>query len=165
FEADLCLLLIASNTAWWSVAHPYWKQWFAKYVPGSLLPGREQLSGRILDQQADRVVEGMKVEVKGRYGTGQCDGWKNVAKASLIGSMVNVEYTPHILNVFEITSEKKTAANLLVMVEKEIDYCLTALGILLIAYCTDFGGDAAAMRRLLVLKRPWIAVVACWAHQ
>ncbi|KAI0041872.1 hypothetical protein FA95DRAFT_1576106 [Auriscalpium vulgare] len=165
FEADLCSLLIISNTAWWAVEHPFWRYFFKTWIPDSQVPGREALSGRVLDEQAKKVEDRMKLDVQGRYGTGQCDGWKNVTRASLIGSMVNVEYTPHLLNLYEVTSEKKTAVNLLVMVEKEIDYCINILGILLVAFCTDSGGDAASMRRLLFAKRPWIVVVACWAHQ
>lgn len=35
----------------------------------------------------------MRQEVHGRYVTGQCDGWKNISKDSLVASMINVEYT------------------------------------------------------------------------
>ena len=34
----------------------------------------------------------MKSKVSGKFATGQCDGWKNIAKTSLIASMINVEY-------------------------------------------------------------------------
>jgi hypothetical protein len=90
--ADMCRLMVACNVAWWAVDHPYWRYFFAKWVPSALLPGRKQLSGRILDEEAAKVVESMKVKLKGKHATGSCDGWKNIAKTSLIASMINVEY-------------------------------------------------------------------------
>jgi hypothetical protein len=91
--ADMCRLMIACNIAWWAVDNPYWRYFFSKWVPNSLMPGRMQLSGRILDEEAEKVVNGMKLKLKGKHASGSCDGWKNIAKTSLIGSMINVEYT------------------------------------------------------------------------
>lgn len=93
FAADVCRLMIICNIAWWAVEQPYWREFFRKWTPGSLMPGRKELSGRILDEEAAKVVNRMKIKVKGKNATGQCDGWKNVSKTSLIGSMINVEYT------------------------------------------------------------------------
>ena len=61
-------------------------------MPEAFLPSRHLLSGRILSQEAAKAVEEMKVCVKGRYATGQSDAWKNIAKTSLVASMINVEY-------------------------------------------------------------------------
>lgn len=32
------------------------------------------------------------MEVKGRYATGQCDGWKNISKDHIIVTIINAEY-------------------------------------------------------------------------
>jgi len=93
FAADLCRLMLVSNVAWWAVDQPYWRAFFAKWIPQCLMPGSRQLSGRILDEEAGHVVEGVKMKVHGRYATGQCDGWKNINKTSIVASMINVEYT------------------------------------------------------------------------
>lgn len=42
---------------------------------------------------------------------------------------------------------------------------MTVLGVLIVAWCSDAGGDAAKMRRDLVELCPWIIVLDCWAHQ
>ena len=34
----------------------------------------------------------MKSKVSGKFAMGQCGGWKNTAKTSLIALMINVEY-------------------------------------------------------------------------
>ncbi|KZV67741.1 hypothetical protein PENSPDRAFT_583503 [Peniophora sp. CONT] len=165
FAADMLRLLIAINAAYMSVEHPYWRHFFSVWVPGCTVPTRADVSGQVLDEEADRVTKIMKDEVEGHYGTGQSDGWKSEAKEALVGSMVNVEYKPWPLNLFPITGEKKTAMNLLNIVLSEISYCVNTLGIRLVAYCTDSGGDAAKMRKMLFAKFPYLIVIACWAHQ
>lgn len=46
------------------------------------------------------MIDRMKGQVKGHFATGQSDSWKNIAKTSLVASMINVEYkvqfTPHL---------------------------------------------------------------------
>ncbi|KAF8890189.1 hypothetical protein BD779DRAFT_1430590, partial [Infundibulicybe gibba] len=162
---DMCSLMVACNIPWWAVEHPFWRHFFQKWVGGCMIPGRRHISGRALDDEAERVVEGIRSRVKGRYGTGQCDGWKNIAKTSLIASMVNVEYTPFLLGVADISSQPKTAEVLLSIVLKEVAYCMDTLGILLIAWCTDASGESLKMRRLLREEFPWMITVDCWAHQ
>ena len=50
------------------------------------------------------------------------------------------------------------------MVE-DITYAQAAFGLLLIAFCTDDGGDAQKFQRLLLELMPWLIVMLCWAHQ
>ncbi|KAH6908403.1 hypothetical protein BKA70DRAFT_1103618 [Coprinopsis sp. MPI-PUGE-AT-0042] len=165
FNRELCCLLVACNIAWWAVENRYWRYFFSKWVRGCIVPGRKQISGRVLDGEADRVVEAMKAKVNGRYATGQCDGWKNIAKTSLVASMINVEYTPHLLGVADISAQSKTAENLLEIVLKEIKYCREILMVKLVAWCTDASGESLKMRKLLRTKFPWIVTIDCWAHQ
>jgi hypothetical protein len=92
FHADLCLLMVSGLVSWHAVDIPYWKHFFAKWVPGAILPNGDLLSGWILDGQVKKADAGTRERTMGRFGTGQCDGWKNVGKKSLITSMVNVKY-------------------------------------------------------------------------
>lgn len=92
FAADVCRLLVICNIAWWAVDQPYWRAFFEKWQPAAYMPGRKELSGRILNDEAEKVKGKMKGKVKGHYGSGQNDGWKNIAKTSLIASMVMICY-------------------------------------------------------------------------
>ncbi|THU99525.1 hypothetical protein K435DRAFT_613004, partial [Dendrothele bispora CBS 962.96] len=165
FQADLCCLMVTGLVAWRAVDIPYWRWFFSKWVPGAILPNRDVLSGRILDKEVEKADEETRKCTMGRFGTGQCDGWKNVAKKSLITSMVNVEYEPHLLNVTDISSKPKTAETLLDIVLKEIEHVQKVLLVFLVAWCTDCSGESAKMRRLLYAHFPWIVVLDCWAHQ
>ncbi|PCH43941.1 hypothetical protein WOLCODRAFT_39688, partial [Wolfiporia cocos MD-104 SS10] len=161
FATDLCKLFIACNVAWWAVEHPFLRQFFATYIPAATLPGQKVLSGRILKEEAEKVLEDMRHEVNGKFATGQTDGWKNIAKSSLIGSIVN----PWLLNIFNISATVKSAENLLALVISEIKYCTEVLHTVIVAWCTDASGESRKMRRLLQQKFPWIITVDCWAHQ
>ncbi|KIK79828.1 hypothetical protein PAXRUDRAFT_160211 [Paxillus rubicundulus Ve08.2h10] len=114
------------------------------------MPGSKQLSGRVLNEEAGKVVEMMKAGVNGEFTTGQCDGWENVNKSSIIVSTINVEYTPYLLNTWDISLEPKTAECLLEIVLMEIEYAINVLKVKLVAWCTDTGGDSAKMRWLLI---------------
>ncbi|KAI8977718.1 ribonuclease H-like domain-containing protein [Trametes punicea] len=165
FQTDFCKLLLSGNCAFRLAEAPYWRYFFTKWIPGSELPSRQAASGRILDAEADRVLDGMKMHLQGRYGTGQSDGWKSISKASIIASMVNVEYDPYILHSHDVTEQPKTAENLLKIVDAEIDFCEKILNIILAAWCTDGGGDCVKMCRLLQAKWPDLATPHCWLHQ
>lgn len=182
FASELCMLMIVCNIAWWSVEQPYWRFFFQKWMPGSQIPGRREISGRILNEEAEKVVGKMKGKVSGKYGTGICDGWKNVSKTSIIASMINVAYTvsnqslssnretnlifqAYLLNTFDVSALPKTAETLLEFVLKEIQYATEVLRVWVVAWCTDAGGDAAKMRRLLRNCIPRLIAVDCWCHQ
>ncbi|GLB45662.1 hypothetical protein LshimejAT787_2500540 [Lyophyllum shimeji] len=165
FNADLCRLLVVCNIAWWAVENPYWRGFANKWLPTALMPGRKELSGRILDEEVNKVVNKMKPDVQNHYGTGECDGWKNVTKASIIAFIMNVEYVPYLLNIADISAVHKTAKNLLDLVLAEIKYATESLKIIVVAWCTDAGGESAKMRRLLNVRMPWIITLDCWCHQ
>ncbi|KAJ3730313.1 hypothetical protein C8R42DRAFT_544673, partial [Lentinula raphanica] len=165
FHADICWLLVSGLVSWRAVELPYWRHFFAKWIPGAILPSRQVISGQILNEEVAKADEATRGNVQGRFGTGQSDGWKNVAKQSLITGMVNVEYTPHILNVTDVSAKPKTAETLLDIILKEIEYVQKVLLIILVAWCTDASGESLKMRRLLRELFKWIVVLDCWAHQ
>ena len=98
FRSELCMLLVATNTAWWAVDHPYVRWWFSRWVTGSLVPSRNLSLGAVLDDLTKNIENEMKSKVMGKFATSQRDGWKNIAKTSLIASMINVEYVVSSFN-------------------------------------------------------------------
>ncbi|KIK97920.1 hypothetical protein PAXRUDRAFT_807235 [Paxillus rubicundulus Ve08.2h10] len=133
--------------------------------PCSTACQREEVSGRILTEEVNKVLGEMKTRVENCYATGQCNGWKNVNKTSLIGTMINVEYKPYLMNTINISALPKTAEELLKIVKDKIRYVTEILKVSLVAWCTNASGESAKMQCLLVKEMPWIVVVDCWAHQ
>ncbi|KAJ7784891.1 ribonuclease H-like domain-containing protein, partial [Mycena maculata] len=165
FAQDLCKLFVACNISWNSAANPQLNLFFSKYVPEAKIPDRRVLSGSVLDSLALQAETTMKSIVTGRLGTGQCNGWKSGAKAVIITTSVTVDIQLYMIAAHDVSPERKTADNLLQIVLEDMEYCEEELGIIMIAYCTDNGGDARGMRVRLKRVKPKLLVPPCWGHQ
>ncbi|EJD34334.1 hypothetical protein AURDEDRAFT_19147, partial [Auricularia subglabra TFB-10046 SS5] len=103
------------------------------------------LSGSILDREAEKCVDEMKAHVGNKFATGQCDGWKDIVRASVVATMLNVEYTPWLVNTADISRVPKNAENLLSLVLDELNYAQEQLKVIVVAWCTDCSGESAKM--------------------
>lgn len=92
FGEDFCKFLIATRSAWNFASNPQVHLFFDKWIPGAIVPDRRTLSGPILDREAGKVEEKLKLKLKGRKATFQTDGWKNIAKQAIIATMVSVDF-------------------------------------------------------------------------
>ncbi|KAJ7939088.1 hypothetical protein B0H13DRAFT_1587241 [Mycena leptocephala] len=85
----------------------------------------------------------MKANVSEKLGTGQCDGWKSGAKASIITTCVldlEVVMLPdqlYMIAAHDLSPERKTADNLLEIVLEDLKYCEEQLGIIFIAFWAE----------------------------
>jgi hypothetical protein len=92
FSADLCRLLIELNTAWAAADRPGLHRFIQKWVgPEVVVQDRRILSGKVLDQEVQKVEEVIRRKVQGKLATGECDGWKNVAKSNVVTSVMTVD--------------------------------------------------------------------------
>lgn len=92
FGEDLCKLLIATSSSWNTAHNPQMRLFIEKWIPGAIVPDRRTLSGPILDREAGKVEEKLKLKLKGRKATFQTDGWKNKAKQAIVATMVSVDF-------------------------------------------------------------------------
>lgn len=115
--------------------------------------------------------------------TGQCDRWKNVAKTSVVTSMITVDkvvsafvstfwlvnsrqfFEAYLVNTHDMTGWPKNGDELLAIVKSDIQLILEKFATTVIAWCTDNGPDGKKMCRLLCVKYVWLIVLVCWAHQ
>jgi hypothetical protein len=92
FGHDFLKLLIANGSPFLfennSETRIFANKWM---IQGAIVPDRQKLAGRILDNEAKITEDQMKLKIQGKVGTGQCDGWKNKAKKSVVSTMVTVE--------------------------------------------------------------------------
>jgi hypothetical protein len=98
FGEDFCKLLIATRSSWNTAHNPEMRLFVKKWIPGVIVPDRRTLSGPILDREAGKVEDKLKLKLKGRKATFQTDGWKNKAKQAIVATMVSVD--------FEVSSNK-----------------------------------------------------------
>ena len=187
FNEDLCKLFVSCGFAWNAASNPEMGLFMSKWISGAKVPDRRVLSGRILDGEVAKVDAKTKERVVGKFATGQCDGWKNVSKTSIVTSMITVEhevspdqiymvvtctyrYTILLLKAYlvkthDMSGRPKTGDELLTIVEADIQLIFDKFGVVVIAWCTDDGPDGKKMRRLLSAKYQWIITLVCWAHQ
>ena len=92
FGEDLCKLLIATRSSWNMAHNPQMRLFVEKWIPGAIVPDRRTLSGPILDREAGKVEEKLKLKLRGRKATFQTDGWKNKAKQAIVATMVSVDF-------------------------------------------------------------------------
>ena len=92
FDDDMLKLFVSCGFAWNSANNPQMGLFVEKWIPGAKVPDRKSLSGRILDREVAKVEARTRERVQGKVATGQCDGWKNVAKTSIVTSMITVEH-------------------------------------------------------------------------
>ncbi|KAL1711348.1 ribonuclease H-like domain-containing protein, partial [Schizophyllum commune] len=163
FEHDLLKLFVIMNVAWHAANDPYVRHFFKTWVPGARIPDRKTLSTRVLDEEVKTITDDVKVEVQQQYATGTVDGWSTKKDAiQCTGFNVNGKEYPGQLHI--TTPERKTSANLFEHVINDIQWMLT-LGIILVAFCCDSGGDSRGLRPLLLGVMPWILTIPCWGHQ
>ncbi|KAF6752743.1 ribonuclease H-like domain-containing protein [Ephemerocybe angulata] len=123
-------------------------------------------SGTLLRNEADRVVAQTRARVEGKLANYQCDGWKNIAKTSLISAMIVVDDEVLPVHTHDTTGRPKTGDELFSLVKADFAFVKETYGVEIIAAVTDDGPDRKKMRRL-VKEDPDLrmAVFECWAHQ
>lgn len=94
FNIELCKMVIETGSSWKLASHPAFHEFIntcakLESIPHILSP--QTLSGPILNQVLTQVESEIYAKIKGKLGTGQCDGWKNRSRTSLVASMVSVE--------------------------------------------------------------------------
>ncbi len=98
FGEDFCKLLISTRSSWNTAHNPQMRLFVKKWIPGAIIPDRRTLSGPILDREAGRVEDKLKLKFKGRKATFQTDGWKNKARQAIIATMVSVDFEVSPIN-------------------------------------------------------------------
>jgi hypothetical protein len=69
------------------------------------------------------------------------------------------------MRTHDVSTQPKTGEALLDLVVEDIKWSEQTYGPTVIAACSDDGGDARKMRRLLLELMPWLIITLCWAHQ
>ncbi|KAF8163038.1 ribonuclease H-like domain-containing protein [Crassisporium funariophilum] len=159
FDVDACKLFVACGIAWNTANNPEMQKFTNKWCHSNVkMSDRRVLSGRVLDGEVKKIEKTVKDAVAGLLVTGQCDGWKNVAKDHVVSTVMTAGNEPYLVRTHDMTGEPKTGDRLLELVLSDIDYMVEKYGVTVIAWCTDDGPDGKKMRRLLQQQYPWIMV-------
>ncbi|KAI0349246.1 hypothetical protein OH77DRAFT_1594337, partial [Trametes cingulata] len=150
----------------WNVAdNAELELFFEKWVPGAKIPDRRKLSGTYLDEAVESVIQKTRTDVRTKFATGQSDGWKNIAKTSVITSMMSVERQAHLLQTHNMAGLPKTGEQHCEIIKADMKYMRDTYEVHPIAWVTDDGPDGKGARNLLRKLFPWLVTLVCWGHQ
>ncbi|CDO78287.1 hypothetical protein BN946_scf184674.g9 [Trametes cinnabarina] len=138
---------------------------FEKWIPGAKIPDRRQLSGKHLQNAVKMVKLSTHSAVQGKYAIGQSDGWKNIAKTSVITSMMSVNREVHLVQTHDMTGLPKTGQQHVEIIKKDMARMRDVYSVHPIAWVTDDGPNGKGARNLLRVLLPSLITLVCWAHQ
>ena len=101
FNKDLCKLFVSCGFAWNGASNPKMHLFCEKWIPGSEVPDCRLLSGRVLNQEVERVEAKTKDRAEGKIATGMSDGWKNISKTPVNTTLMVVEHKVSQIRFFE----------------------------------------------------------------
>ncbi|QRW20585.1 hAT family dimerization protein [Rhizoctonia solani] len=165
FQAKILRLFIANNIALCAIDSVETWLFFNQYFPGAPLPTRQALAGQILKEAVWKLEENMVKAVYGKMATGLSNGWKDKRKRALLAYMANVDATAYTVGIKDILALPKTAENHLKVVKEAIKQCKEDLGMNIVGWVSDAGGDLRGMRICLGKEHPELLLFDCWAHQ
>jgi hypothetical protein len=91
FNQDLTRAIVSTNIPFNVVTNPAFQQFLRTWAADPPIASRQVLSGRHLKKLVRDIENKAQTRMKGKLGMGQCDGWKNVAKTSIVATMVTIE--------------------------------------------------------------------------
>ncbi|KAJ2992405.1 hypothetical protein NUW54_g7945 [Trametes sanguinea] len=165
FTQDLLRLFIMCNIPWNAADSTQMELFFAKWLPGAKLPDRRKLSGSCLDSAVGHACAHTKSHVHGKLATGQSDGWKNIAKTSVITSVMSVEGQAYLVRTHDMTGRPKTGQEHAEVIKADMKHMQDVYNVQPIAWVTDDGPDGKGARTLLRAQLPWLMTFVCWGHQ
>ncbi|KAJ7190100.1 ribonuclease H-like domain-containing protein [Mycena pura] len=131
----------------------------------AIVPTGKVAGGRLLNAAAVDVEALTIKALKGKSGGISTDGWKCKKKESVNALCANVDFKSHLIELIEVTSLSKDGPSLCEQFAGMIDRVEEKYGFTIIYFTTDADGGSKKGRKLLGLKRPYLILPSCWAHQ
>ncbi|KAG1783204.1 hypothetical protein EV702DRAFT_959937 [Suillus placidus] len=169
FSQQLLQACISAGWSFNSITDSEVQKLFHDYIPGTTIPTRQALSGKILHAEVTRVEGEIKHTLcQGAYSVLSGDGWRDLAKIHQIAFTHTMERWVtgrHMFCTFTIHRQKKDGSTVFELMEEEYHYIKDVLLLTMIGACGDAGGDEKRGRFLFLQKYPWMLVMDCWSHQ
>ncbi|KZV78136.1 hypothetical protein EXIGLDRAFT_784260 [Exidia glandulosa HHB12029] len=163
FERQLLRAWVSVGIAWEGIDDHEFRTIFTDFFPWVGVPHRTKLSTTCLQREKANQEVSMRDTVTGSYSTLQYDGWTHSRKHLQV-FMFTADVKTFLLHAYDVSSKRKTAANLFPLIEDESVY-LEKIGSVLIGLCSDAAGEPRKARLMTVKKHKHLLQADCWAHQ
>ncbi|PPR07164.1 hypothetical protein CVT24_010717 [Panaeolus cyanescens] len=143
-----------------------WTHFMTEFLPGALPISRRQLSDTLIPKEAERYRIESKKRAEGCLATLQCDGWSGINFHHFLAFMITTDRREVFsVKVFDTSSERKTADNLLRDIKVVMEILFREWKVEVIAITSDASGESRKARLDYGLEHPAIITPDCWAHQ
>ncbi|KAJ7237891.1 ribonuclease H-like domain-containing protein [Mycena haematopus] len=116
------------------------------------IPSRDVLSGTLLNKASIEVEKALRTALKLKYVVLSSDGWKDDQRNPITGVNVSANGKSYLIDLIQSNGHKKDGASMCLAFE-------------VILFCCDNDGGSLRGRKDLNLKRPWLIIAPCCAHQ
>lgn len=167
FERLLLRMTISNGWAFKWTTNQATREFFEFLNPALTLPTRHALSSRILDAEKNSFIKSHEQKIKDDFigVTLAFDGWKNILKQNIFGSLFILSNGEvQIWEAVDVSSERERMIDIIPKIEKMINDA-SNLGAKLLAIVSDSAPAYAAARCRLRLQHPGIVFLPCFAHQ
>lgn len=148
-----------------------------------VIPDRQVVAGRLLNEASLAVDETMKQRLKGQNVTisyvssismvetqltpwnSSSDGWKDCSKDSITGVNASAKGKAYLIDVFKSTGDPKDGESMATAFGKMIGQAEEKYDCRAVTFCCDNDGGSQKGRKLLGTHRPHLFVPPCMAHQ
>ncbi|KAJ7105348.1 ribonuclease H-like domain-containing protein, partial [Mycena epipterygia] len=163
--------IISSGSSFRTFEDPEMKILFGmlRTTAPEIIPTGKVLGGRLLDEAAAEywpIASPFYIpSTFANTASFSTDGWKSNSKDSVNALCANAEFKSYLIELLEVTALKKDGASQCEQFAQMIDRVELKHGCIVIYFTTDADGGSKKGRILLGLKRPWLILPSCWAHQ
>ena len=147
------------------VDNPEWITFCDEFLPAAKQPSQNTLTHLIIPATVNNFREVAKAATKGQEATLQSNGWTGTNNHHLLAYMILADGKVFMVQVDDISDERKTGDNLLVQLESVTQELQEKWDIVLVAVVTDALGECHKARHKLAQKYPWFIVLDCYGHQ
>ncbi|KAJ6624745.1 ribonuclease H-like domain-containing protein [Mycena sp. CBHHK59/15] len=131
----------------------------------AIMPTGKVVGGKLLDAAAADVELETTKALKDKKAGMSTDGWKGKNKDAVNAICANAGFKLYLIELVEVTALNKDGPALCEQFAGMIDRIELKHGCTIIYFTTDADGGSNKGRKLLGIKRPWLILPSCWAHQ
>ncbi|KAJ6540907.1 ribonuclease H-like domain-containing protein [Mycena sp. CBHHK59/15] len=131
----------------------------------AIMPTGKVVGGKLLDAAAADVELETTKALKDKKAGMSTDGWKGKNKDAVNAICANAGFKSYLIELVEVTALNKDGPALCEQFAGMIDHIELKHGCTIIYFTTDADGGSNKGRKLLGIKRPWLILPSCWAHQ
>ena len=166
FESRIARLTASCGFPFAWVENIEWLDFLDSFLPAATPISRRVLANRLIPAEIEKYRAAAKENAQGLEGTLQCDGWTGVNFHHFLAFMLTTaKRDVHTVRVYDTSTERKTAMELLKKILEVKEHVETVWKIILVAVTSDASGESSKARRDLVKACPSLLAPDCYGHQ